>query len=196
MTMLAFSSLLLLCPSHHDPAHGGRTDGPVEAQPRAQAGSTVYNLSLVLMQRIVDDAEPSDEQPGVAVEFDSYRPGSWGGWEIGISTSSDEQDAPGFGDFKATVSEIYGGVRKTWGAANGLHPYLGGGLSFIEAEAELSGFGSEDDTTIGVYARGGAYWTLAEHFNLGADLKAVVGTDLDFGDADYVQFGVILGWSF
>ena len=73
---------------------------------------------------------------------------------------------------------------------------LAGGLSWVKAEAELSGSGSVDDTSLGFYTHGGAYWTIGRHLNIGADLKAVVGTDLDFGDADYVQFGVLLGYSF
>lgn len=188
MTTVALWSLLLL-------SHDARPE-PSFLTPAPRPGRTmISNVTVIGMQRNVDDADPSDEQPGGGVEFDTYRPGG-PGWEIGISTSSDEENV-GIGDFEATVSEIYGGTRRTWGAKrSGFHPYVAGGLSFIRAEADLSGFGSEDDTTFGLYGRGGAYWTIGEHFNIGADFKAVVGTDLDFGDADYVQLGVSLGYSF
>jgi hypothetical protein len=161
-----------------------------------EGSRTVFSLSLLVMARVVDDAEPADEQPGLAFELDAYDPDAFCGFELGVSTSSDEETASGFGDFEATVSEVYLGARKTWGAGRNLHPYAGVGLAYVKAEAELSGFGSADDSSLGGYAHGGVYWTLGRHFNLGVDLKALVGTDLDFGDADYVQGGAILGWSF
>lgn len=177
---------LLLC-SSGDPAPAAR---PVPVQ-----GETVYGVSVLLMQRYVDDAEPSDDQLGGALEFDGYVPGALCGWEFGLSSSLEEEEVGG-ADFEAKVNEIYGGARKTWGEPrSGPHPYLGAGLSFLQAEVDLAGVGSDDDTSFGLYAHGGIYWTFADQYSLGADLKTVVGTDLDFGDADYVQLGVLFGYS-
>lgn len=187
MILLALSSLLWICP-----LQGTRSQAPVQtAQPWPE---TVYNVSLLLIGRSVDDADPADEQVGWGLEFDTYHPSVILGFEMGVSRTSDEASVSG-GKFEATVKEIYMGARKTWGASGELHPYLGGGLSFVEAEADASGLGSEDDNSFGLYAHGGAYWTLGEHFNLGADVRALVGTDLGFGDANYVQAAILLGYS-
>lgn len=177
---------------------------PFPASSSVEGSTAVKGLSLLLMERFVsDDAEPAEEQPGLALEFDSYVPGSFG-WEIGLSYSSDEEDVSTFlgsGDFEVTLTELYAGGRKTFGDRN-LHPYVAGGVSFLQAEVDLdiSGVGSadEDDTSFGLYARGGAYWTLGQRFRIGADLKGVFGTDFDDlgGDADYYQVGLLAGYSF
>ena len=185
MSLLALSSFLLLCPTHHS--------RPLALQ-SPQRPASVYNVSLLVLGRVVDDAEPADEQVGWGLEFDAYDPRNIFGFEIGVSRTSDETSVSG-ADFEATVEEIYLGARKTWGAPGQLHPFVSAGLSFVEAEAELSGAGSDDDSSFGLYGRGGPYWTFVEHFNLGADLKAPVGTDIEFGDANYIQVGLILAYS-
>ena len=188
MTMLVLASLLLLCPSA-----GARPQDPVQQTNRRP--TPVYNVSLLLIGRNVDDAEPADEQFGWGLEFDAYDPRSVFGWEIGGSRTSDDASEGGT-DFDAKVMEFYTGGRKTWTMARDLHPYLGLGVSWVEAEVDVPGSGSEDDDSFGVYGHGGAYWTFAEHFNLGADLRALVGTDLEFeGDADYFQLAIVLGYS-
>lgn len=185
--MLVLLTSLVSAPLHGEPW----------LPPPPRRATTVKTITLILMERAVDDAEPADEQTGLAVEFDMYRLGSGAGWELGLSHSSEEASentALDDTELEAKVSEIYFGVRKTWGQE--LHLYLAGGSSFVRAEADVSGLGSEDDTSFGFYARGGAYWTFGQHINLGADIKTLMGTDLDFGDADYVQLGLGLGFSF
>lgn len=185
--MLVLLTSLVLAPLHGEPW----------PPPPPRRASTVKTISLFLMERDVDDAEPANEQTGLAVEFDMYRLGSGAGWELGLSYSSEEDSgntALDNGELEVTVSEVYFGVRKTWGQK--LHLYLAGGSSFVLAEADVSGVGSEDDTSFGFYARGGAYWTFGQHINLGADIKTLMGTDIDFGDADYLQLGLGLGYSF
>ena len=179
------TSLLLLCPLQGTPTLDSRPP------PRVP----VYNVSLLLIGRVVDDADPADEQFGWGVEFDGYSPDDPVGVEFGINrTSADE--STGAGDVEATIKEIYAGPRKTWGEPGELHPFLSGGLAYVEAEADVSGVGSDSDSSFGIYVRGGAYWTFGQHFNLGADARALVGTDIEFGDADYYQVGLVLGYSF
>ena len=184
--MLVLSSLLLLCPLQ------GQGQTPVHTQPKKLM--PVYNISLLLIGRNVDDADPADQQLGWGVEFDTYSPRSAFGWEIGVSRTSDDASEGGV-DFDAKLMEVYTGGRKTWGMDSNLHPYLGLGVSFVEGEVDVPGLGSEDDNSFGFYGHGGAYWTIGEHFNVGADLRALLGTDLEFGDADYIQAGLLLGYS-
>ena len=185
------TSLLLLCPLLVSPTGGTPTQVDTRPPPRVP----VYNVSLLLIGRVVDDADPADEHKGWGLEFDGYSPADAVGWEFGITRTSDEASS-GSVDLEATIEEIYTGPRKTWGDPGKIHPFLSGGLAYVAAEADVSGAGSDDDSSFGIYVRGGAYWTFGEHFNVGADARALVGTDIEFGDADYLQLGVILGYSF
>jgi hypothetical protein len=187
MTMLVLSSLLLL-----GPLQGAQ--GETQTTLPTQRSLPVYNISLLMIGRSVEDAEPADEQLGWGVEFDAYNPRSAFGWEIGLSRTSDDETEAGV-DFDAKLIEVYTGGRKTWGASSDFHPYVGLGVSWIDAEVDVPGLGSEEDESFGFYGHGGAYWTLGEHFNVGADLRALVGTDLDFGDANYLQAALVLGYS-
>lgn len=186
--LLALSPFLLVCP-----LFGGETS-PSQEQRQLKSATPVYNFSLQLIARTVDDADPADEQFGWGLEFDGYNPRDAVGWEIGVSRTSDDTSDAG-GNFEVTIQELYTGARKTWGAAGELHPYVGLGVSWVDAEADSSTSGSDDDSSFGLYGHGGAYWTLGQHFNVGADVRALVGTDIGFGDADYFQGAVVLGYS-
>jgi hypothetical protein len=190
MTMLAITALVLL-----GSARGAQEQAPRRTPPPVPRPLRVYNVSLLLIGRNVDDADPADQQVGWGLEYDARSRRNILGWEVGVTRTSDEESVAGGGEFEATLVEIYTGARKTWGAPGDLHPYLGAGLSWVDAEGTLSGGGSEDDSSFGLYAHGGAYWTFGKHFNLGADLRALVGTDIEFGDANYVQAAVTLGYS-
>lgn len=185
--MLAFPSLFLLG------ALAGSGSAPSLQDDDLPSAIPVYNFSLQLIARNVDDADPADQQTGWGLEFDGYNPRDFIGWEIGVSRTS-EEDSSGGTKFEATVSEVYTGGRKTWGRSS-LHPYVGLGVAWIEGEADVSGVGSESDSSFGLYGHGGAYFTLGEHFNVGADVRALVGSDIEFGDADYVQGAIVLGYS-
>jgi hypothetical protein len=79
---------------------------------------------------------------------------------------------------------------------------MGGGATFVEAKGEASfpGFGSAEDSdnSPGLYVEGGVYWRLASRLNIGVHARLVAGTDVDLfsvnGDADYGQFGFLIGW--
>jgi hypothetical protein len=62
------------------------------------------------------------------------------------------------------------GVRKIWDNFPYLRPYIGGGMAFIEAEEERAASASMDENSLGIWIRGGVYWTFDEHFNIGFEM--------------------------
>ena len=171
----------------------------------------ITNLSVLVGLREFDedDWEPVEQQTGFGLEVDSRTPDAPVGWEVGVSYSSDDDDDfdPFLGDFSAEAEfiELYGGVRKTWDTSDGrVHPYVAGGLTYIDADVDVEvvgmGEASEDDSSIGAYVHGGVTFDVTRSLLIGADLRAILGTDLDFagvdGDADYIQAAVLVGFSF
>jgi hypothetical protein len=156
-------------------------------------------ITIYLGQRNLDqdDYAPVDEQAMIGVEFARETAGSLVGWEVGVMGSSDEGSVAGF-DVTGNTAEIYGGVRKTFGSGS-VRPYVGGGLSVINSEVEVSGSGSADDESLAGYAHLGVSVDVTEAFFLGLDLRVLFGSDLSIGgvntDADYGQLALILGWS-
>lgn len=179
-----------------------------QAEPSEAERVTNIGVMVGLRQLDEDDWDPVDEQVAFGLEIDTYVPGAPIGFELGGSYSKDDDSAfdPLVGNFDAEAKfwEIYGGVRKTWAVADGrLHPYVGGGLSFINADAKVSvsGFGSasDDDSSVGGYVHGGATYDVTDSIYLGVDLRGLLGTDLEIagasGDADYLQVALVLGYS-
>jgi len=155
-----------------------------------------------------DDWEPVEEQTEFGLRIDFKQEG----WPVSIAidylVSSDDDTGlwydPVIGIFTATVegetSELCLGVRKIWDHFPTMRPFIGGGIARITAEAKVSALGfsdSADDDAIGIWIGGGVYWTLAEHFNIGFDVrwsKAEVtfyGVD---GEAGGSHVGLLLGY--
>jgi len=101
-------------------------------------------------------------------------------------------------DSKATTGELGLGVRKIWntGSSRRVHPYIGGGVSFIAAKFE-AGSTSDKDNGVGAWLGGGIFWRLGSRFNLGMSLRgSSANVDL-YGvraDAGGGHFGLCLGW--
>ena len=166
------------------------------------------NANFVLGGRILDedDWEPVDTMPafGVNIDFGLF------GWPVdiavGLHGSSDEGDVdlPGGekADVTGTVWDLSVGVTKRWLVAGNIHPYVGGGLAYVQAEQEADfssgGSASDDDASGALYLDWGIYWRLGDRFNLGVDARFVGLSDLTIGDdeisADYFQAGLLLGW--
>ena len=153
--------------------------------------------------------DPVDGQTAVALEIDGRSRRAPVGWEAGVAYSSDDESGfdPFIGAFQAEAQflELYGGVRKTWDTSGGrLHPYVAGGLTFLDADVdvEVVGMGpaSEGDSSLGAYVHGGLTFDILRWLLIGVDLRAVLGTDVEFAgvsaDADYMQAAVLLGASF
>lgn len=156
-----------------------------------------------------DDWEPVEEQGEIGIKIDFKQQS----WPVSIAidflaSESDEERGlfydPSFGIFEAAfqgrTSELNLGVRKIWDHFPHVRPFIGGGLSFIRAEGEVSAFGdsvSDDDAGTGLWIGGGVYWTLADHFNIGLELMAssaevtIFDTDVNAGGG---HFGVLAGY--
>lgn len=176
----------------------------------ASAGAhalAAVNVNAVVGGRIMDEEEwePVDNPPalGVNADFGLF------GWPVNIalglhaSTAEDRLSAGGSRvDVTETVVDVSAGVIRSWTVAGNIHPYVGGGVAFVQAEKEVDPPGSSklsgDDSSPALYLDWGLTWRLGYSFNLGLTGRFVAGTDLSFGDedfnADHFQGGLILGW--
>ncbi len=138
------------------------------------------NMNLLLGAKMLDedDWEPVEEQAEFGISFD-FRQEHWP-VSITFAYLSSEEDGsavvfvpgPGWtvGDFEAETQEINIGVKKIWDVTQVIKPFVGGGISFINAEFTGTAFGgtlSEDDDAVGIWVGGGIMFTLANHLNLG-----------------------------
>ena len=168
------------------------------------------NVNVFLGAKMLDkdDWEPVDEQfeAGVLIDFKQKS------WPVSIAIdflrSSDEEDVSfavlNFGTFsfnlEGNTTEFNLGVRKIWDNLTMVHPFVGGCLAVINAEVKGTALGvsaSDDDTGVGVWLEGGAYVTLSEHFNIGAEArwsKAEVTLFNVDGEAGGFHIGALLGF--
>lgn len=125
--------------------------------------------------------------------------------EIGAFYSDDKltDTILGFGSlsFSASVADVGVGVQKGWDLRHGFRPFVGGGLAVATAHVAISGAGvhlSDSDTSAGIYGHGGILWRIQPRLNVGLDLRALRGTDIELAgmedDADYLQVSLLLGW--
>ena len=191
VALLAFSSCMSV------PSSQSATAGST------QAASHEHQIKLYLGQRSLDEDDwaPVEDQVAFQLEYSHESPADAVGWEVGIGGSADDDTIDiGFGPQDVTVAtgEIYGGVRKSFGSGN-VRPYVGGGLSFINLDAEVDS-ASEDDSSLGLYLHGGVEFLLGQSFALGLDLRTLLGSEITLAgfdtDADYLQLALTVGWGF
>jgi hypothetical protein len=124
---------------------------------------------------------------------------------IGLHGSlGDENLDPLASGVTAVVNELSFGIAKVWTPKGTVRPFLSGGVSFVHAYKEFNDvflFGDVDDNddSVGVWVEGGVYWRLSPHFNLGMFGRFLEGSDITLfdvdGDADYWEWGPMIGWS-
>ena len=162
------------------------------------------NLNFSLGQRSLDsnDFEPVDDQTyfGATIDWNSME------WPVNLAGGlyfSSEQESVGSTDITASVIEATFGVMKTWGETKVMHPFLGGGLGFVQVEAEIDdplGNAKEDDTAPAFYTEGGVYWSLSHAFNLGVSGRFMTAPGIEIEgenfDTTYFQVGILAGWAF
>ena len=173
---------------------------PSAPLPQGETVSKSNRIALYVGRRDLDedDYEPVDEQIAIGIEFSHERSGSAIGWEIGAMGSGDEDDAGGM-DVEGATVEGYAGLKKSFGDGN-VRPYVGAGVSYIAAAKDLIGPGDEHDESIAGYAHGGLTIDLTQALYIGADFRALFGSDIELAgidtDADYLQLAFVLGFAF
>jgi hypothetical protein len=171
--------------------------------PAARADST-GNFSVLLGGRVFDDSTswtPVDEQVAIGASFDFAVP-SWAvNWEFAINASSKDRDVADVNGFAVNreleLLELSTGIVKYWGRKSRI--YIGAGFSAVNVDTQ--GFdgpaSAAGDTTVGAYIRGGALFRVGNLFQVGVDLRAMVG-EAELGASDtsisYYQAGLLLGW--
>ena len=159
------------------------------------------NINFFLGAKVLDedDWEPVDEQAEIGFLLD-FKGKSWPvSIAVDLLGSYAEDDVYGV-DIEGSTAELCFGVRKIWDSFEHVRPFIGGGIAFIWAEVEGERWGfsvSDDDTATGYWIGGGVYWTLAEHFNIGFDVRwskaEVTLFDVD-GEAGGSHVGFLLGY--
>jgi hypothetical protein len=164
----------------------------------------VLSVHVGMRQFDEDDWAPVEDQTSFALDYAMQWESAPVGFEAGLSYSSEDDDVfvPTIGtvDFDTEFVEVYAGVHKSF-AVSSVRPALGAGITVISADAEASSAGasaSDDDQTFGFYVHGGIGVPLGDTFEIGADLRAVIGAELEIAgvdvDADYTQASLVLAW--
>ena len=103
-------------------------------------------------------------------------------------------------ELEGETSELSFGIKKIWDHSPLVRPFIGSGIALISAEAKETMLGvsvSDDDDAVGIWIGGGVYWTLAEHFNIGFDLRwskaEVTLFDVD-AEAGGTHVGLLVGY--
>ncbi len=156
-----------------------------------------------------NDWAPVEDQGTIGLAFAYESPDAPAGIEIGLFASGNEENdvrLPGGGtvDVKGETNEFSLGLRKTFLPDEGaVHPYIGGGISWIRAEFEGGGGVAglkDDDGSAGFYFHAGVGFDLGPTFQVGFDMRFLGATDIDLfgvdGSADYGQIAVFLGVRF
>jgi hypothetical protein len=194
---LAFAA----CASPGGPSRG--TEGRIDAA----APRTTIDLLVGLRQLDEDDWAPVDEQTAFGVQAAYEGDGAAVGFEVGLSRSSEDETmfVPGFGDFdfESEIVEASFGLHKSFAPSPTVRPYVGAGLAWamVDAKGSVAGASADDDDgSPGFYAHGGVAYESGGGLRLGADLRTLIGTDVELfgasGDVDYVQLALFLGWRF
>ena len=170
----------------------------------ARAADVNVNTYMAYRQLDKDFWDPVDGQVALGGTVDFGPNGSPAHFAFGLNTSVGYQDYSGgpLNDLEASVTEWSFGVAKVWETKSRMRPFLSGGASFVKAQITLDtvlGDVDDDDDSLGLWVEGGIYWRVGPHFNAGFHVRALGGTSITLfsvdGDADYVQIGPMLGWS-
>lgn len=185
----------------------------------AQTGEISGNINIFAGQKSLNSDDWSDEivdiskqnEIGVMIDFKQKD------WPISIAidylfSKGDESSSgtiTGLGSVsehvKGETSELHLGLREILELPSPIRPFIGGGLAIITAKqdvnASASGFGSisesDTDNAAGFWVDGGVYATLAEHFNIGAEVAYSQATVTLFDEstkAGGFHYGLLAGY--
>ena len=159
---------------------------------------------LIGQKQLEEDALEPNEDGAVVGAITT-----WGGedWPVSLAADlviyGDEEDAFDLSadELSLAIVEAAVGVRKIW-RAGPIRPYLGAGIELVSADLEEGNFFFDDEDAegsgVGVWANGGVFWRLGNHFNLGFDVRwnrAEVDLEFDDGgpDLEDVELGGLAG---
>jgi hypothetical protein len=104
----------------------------------------------------------------------------------------------GTGSSDVETEELYVGLRETWNTDAVFQPYIGGGVSWLDANAEASSGFDDSDNSVAGYARAGLGWQFSS-IQFGVDGRAMFGSDFEIDDEDtdldYFQLLAFVGFS-
>lgn len=156
-------------------------------------------ISLLLGAReLDDDYEPVEAQSMLGFEYVHESPDSFIGFEAGIAASAAEDEAAGI-DIEGSSSEIYAGLRKSFGSGL-VRPYVGAGVALIRTAIDPENAPSDDGGSLAGYAHGGAELWLGPRWYAGLDLRFLFASDIQYEfrdtDGDYGQIALFIGFGF
>jgi len=166
----------------------------VSTQP-TEAGDVNFFLG---QKQLEGEFDPIQEQPEFGAQI-TVGPRDWPvKIAIDILASSDDDRVAGV-EIEASTSEIDVGARRIW-IKGKARPFFGGGLALVNAELQTAvpPFVIEDDDSgVGLWISGGAFWRIGARFNVGVEARIsraevkFFGRDTEVGGE---HFGVLLGW--
>lgn len=155
------------------------------------------NVQLVVGQKDLDDEDWKGIDPQLELGvLTTTGPRAWP-----VQIAADLLYSQGSGKnsgvkVNGNTTEINLGVRKIFHLEN-LHPYVGGGLAYILAEAKGGGF-SESTAAPGFWANAGLYYDISK-IGLGVSVRySAANSDKDTFDAELggLHYGVTVGYTF
>lgn len=178
----------------------------VSAAAPAAAGPWTGNVSAVVGRKLMDKDswEPADElrEAGVLIDFRNHET-----YPVSVALDFFRAEKSASGNaftLDARTNELHLGARivlndgdqETW-----FRPYLGAGVSLVEADVDLNREGQpfEEDRAFGAGVWGGAgiYVSPLPGINIGFDARwstvpvKLLGEDFDAGG---IHLGVLVGW--
>lgn len=150
--------------------------------PLAHAEGSAWsgNVNLLFGTKGLDDVYwyPVEKQGEFGVMLD-FKQEAWP-FSIAIDMLGSGADDTSTGFYvEGRTSEFDLGVRKIFELPDStIRPFIGGGLAMVSAEytVGLGGLAVTDsDAGVGIWLNGGVYWTLAQSFNLGFQVRTSSG---------------------
>jgi hypothetical protein len=143
-------------------------DPPAPA-PREWSGNVNAFLGGKTLER--DDWDPVEHQGAFGVQFDIQHDTWPAALVVNLmgSGATHKEDSTNV-ETKGSTGEIQLGVRKIWTTPGCMRFTLAGGLDLVSASRRVdTGPTTTDDKGggAGLWASGGVYWTLWQHFNIG-----------------------------
>ena len=190
------------------------TLAPPQVPDSAPTAAATQAVQLTVASRQLDDVPWAPVEDGTAFGLAYSYEGPTLGYELGLQYTSEDDDSvrdvqgvPWTFSVQLETLELYGGVRKTYFEGASVRPYVGAGVTLIQANSEAAVNGApidSDDVGFGGYVRAGLLVPISDRFRIGLDARLVRGVEFDLRpvsnsdslDADFEQFGLVFEYLF